>query len=323
MIKRITRILLLLQAGIAWALFLALRRFGYIENPWLAAALACTIVISVRMLIVANNFVLARRFCTPAPPGCGLSFLQACRLFGNEFIASMVSSSWTLAFRTFADRPAPQAHGLPVLLVHGYGCNSGYWHSMSRQLLKSGISHRGLDMEPIGASIDVYAPQIEDAITQLCRDSRSDRVIIVAHSMGGLAARAFFRAYGAQRVAALITLGTPHSGSGLANFAPGENSRQMCWHGGADEGKPSRWLAALAAQEGPLLRARFVSIYSHHDNIVSPQSSAHLEYARNIAFSGIGHVSLACHPAVQAQVIDEIRRISEDSCAQIDGAKLA
>ena len=22
----------------------------------------------------------------------------------------------------------------PVLLIHGYGCNSGYWHSMSRAL---------------------------------------------------------------------------------------------------------------------------------------------------------------------------------------------
>jgi hypothetical protein len=54
--------------------------------------------------------------------------------------------------------------------------------------------------------------------------------------------------------------------------------------------------------------ALFVSIYSHHDNIIAPQTSSRLPGATNIELCGIGHVALAPHPAVQARVIDEIRR---------------
>ena len=71
--------------------------------------------------------------------------------------------------------------------------------------------------------------------------------MIVAHSMGGLVARAYLRRHGGAQVARVITLGTPHHGTALANLAPGSNARQMSRPGG----QPNAWLAQLAASETP------------------------------------------------------------------------
>ena len=68
----------------------------------------------------------------------------------------------------------------------------------------------------------------------------------------------------------------------------------------------SAWLAQLAAGETPASRARFVSVWSHHDNIVAPQDSSILPGARNVAFSGIGHVALGSDVRILQFVLDEL-----------------
>ena len=313
MIARFTRLLLLAQIALAFGLYLLLRGPGQIASTSLAVILACAIVALLRLLITANNFLLASYFGSATPIAHKLNLRQSCWLLIDEFLASMLVSSWSMPFRGFAASrcdTVTQHDGLPVLLVHGYACNSGYWTRMRRSLLNAGIEHRAIDLEPMNTSIDAYAPQLAAAIGQLCQETGKHQVIIVAHSMGGLAARAYVRAHGSARMAAAITLGTPHHGSGLTQFAPGLNCRQMGWTGRRNVGQPSSWLIELAAQEDADLRARFVSIYSHQDNIVSPQTSSHFADAKNIEYHGIGHVRLGRDPRVIARVVDEVRRIS-------------
>jgi triacylglycerol esterase/lipase EstA (alpha/beta hydrolase family) len=166
-----------------------------------------------------------------------------------------------------------------------------------------------LDLEPIAGSIDQYADSIHAALQRLCKAAGSRRAVIVAHSMGGLASRAYLRRYGADKVARVITLGTPHHGTALANFGPGVNAREMRL------GSP--WLAALAAGETPAIRALFVSLWSHHDNIIAPQDSSFLPGARNVAFSGVGHVALGADARILRVVEDEIASVgAEFDCAQ-------
>lgn len=157
------------------------------------------------------------------------------------------------------------------------------------------------------ASIDDYASSVHHAIRALCRESGNSDIVIVAHSMGGLAVRACIRAHGSEHVARVITLGTPHGGTKEAQFGLGENCVQMHCR---DEGTPSDWLQALAASEDAQTRALFVSIYSHHDNIVAPQTSSHLPGAINIELHGIGHVALALDVEVQSLVVAEIQKTS-------------
>ncbi len=310
MIARITRALLVLQfiaaAGIGW---LAMR-YLHVEQPALALLAGIAFVVLLRLLITANNFFLAWRFASNTPAEYRLTLRQACRLFSGEFRATMTSSSWAMPFHAFAKRIAPQPADLPVLLIHGYGCNSGYWHSMSQALQRTRISHYAVSLEPITCGIDEYVPMVQAAIEHLCSETGQSQILIVAHSMGGLAARAYLRKCGSHRIAKVITLGTPHHGTGLAQFGIGTNTVQMRWTIGEQEGPASPWLRALAADEDAAVYRLFVSIFSHHDNIVSPQTSSYLAGAKNIALYGIGHVALASHPLVQALVIEEIHAVS-------------
>ena len=281
--------------------YLAMQAWG-IASPAMAVLLALAMLLAVRALIVVRNFRESRRLGSSVPAEYQLGAMGAARLFFGELRATLWTSSWGMLRPRLHAADTIAGQGLPVLLVHGYVCNRGYWTKLSRQLARAGIVHDGVDLEPIGADIEEFVPQVELAITELCARTGSDRVILVAHSMGGLVARAWLRRHGAARVAKIITIGTPHHGTALASLAAGTNARQMSRIGDA----PSAWLARLAAGETPAARALITSLYSHHDNIVAPQASACLPGARNIAFGGIGHVALASDARVLRQLLAEI-----------------
>lgn len=316
MVSRITRALILLQLAAAAIFFVLARTLWHIQSWWVAAILSIGLVYLFRLLITSNNFFLAWLYSSETPENYRLNWRQALRLFRGEFNATMLSSSWSMPFRTFSQRLSSNPTGLPVLFIHGYGCNSGYWDAMSRLLVDAHISHAAVDLEPVFGGIDDFVPIVQRAVESLCSVTGKGKIIIVAHSMGGLVARAYLRTHGSARIAKVITLGTPHHGTGLANSGIGLNGRQMRWTGRAHNGRPSEWLQELDQTEDRALRPLFVSIYSHHDNIISPQTSSHLPGAENIEFHGIGHVALALHPAVQARVLQEIRRASQQELAR-------
>src|SRR3569832_1902066 len=275
MITRITRALLLIQLGPASPPAPPAPRPGRPAPPPAAAPFGISVVIVIRALITANNFFLSYRFRSDTPPGLRLGWRKAFQLFLEEFTATMLSSSWTMAFLRFDKHIVESPAGLPVLLVHGYGCNSGYWHSMSRALTKANITHYALDLEPVFADIESYVPFVHKAIQRIWDETGHRKVIIVAHSMGGLVVRAYLRAHGSAHMAKVITLGTPHNGTGLANFGIGRNSQQMSRERSFEGGVSSEWLRKQKKNENRNLRALFVSLYSHHDNIIAPQTSSH------------------------------------------------
>ncbi|WP_058049400.1 esterase/lipase family protein [Janthinobacterium sp. Ant5-2-1] len=302
MIARILKWLMLLQVlAVLGLAYLAMQAWG-IASPLLAVLLALAILLAVRALIVVRNFWESRRLGSPVPPEYQLGAMGAACLFFGELRATLWTSSWGMVRPRLHAADTITGQGLPVLLVHGYVCNGGYWTKLSLQLARAGIVHKAIDLEPINGDIEAFVPQVEQAITELRTRTGSDRVILVAHSMGGLVARAWLRRHGAARVVRIVTIGTPHHGTVLANLAAGANARQMS----RVDGAPSAWLAQLAASETPETRALITSMYSHHDNIVAPQASAQLPGARNIAFGGIGHVALASDARVLRQLLEEI-----------------
>jgi triacylglycerol lipase len=313
MIAWLMRLLLLMQVLVAAGLFLALNQLLHLSVP-AALLLSVGFIVLIRLLVIGNNFLLARRYRSPLPDGFHLGWRQAAGLYLREAKATLTASSCTMPFGRFSERVAKQPAGLPVLLVHGYGCNSGYWRAMSRALLGAQITHHAIDMEPVFGGIDDYVPHLHRAIEQLCKDTGSQRIVIVGHSMGGLVARAYLRDHGSARIARVVTLGTPHHGTMLALYGIGINTQQMQWSSENQEGLCSKWLRDLAAMEGPEVYRLFVSIFSHHDNIISPQTSARLPGAKNIELVGIGHVALVPDPVVQAHVIGEVRAAPND-CA--------
>jgi pimeloyl-ACP methyl ester carboxylesterase len=306
--RRLLQVLLLVQAAaagaIAWA---AMHWLG--AAPWKAVLAGAASVVLVRLAINANNFAMSARFASPTPAAFRLGLLGRLRLFGEEFGASMLHSSWIMPRASARRRIYPGSSAPPVLLLHGYGCNSGYWAHLARLLDAAHISYAALDLEPMGGDIDGYVPLVESAAAELLAATGAARLAIVAHSMGGLVARAWLRAHGAARVARIITLGTPHHGTSLANRAPGVNARQMRRSAGSRPGA-GEWLQALGSSEDRQARALITSIYTHHDNIVAPQTSSHLPGARNIEFGGVGHVALGSNRRVLAQVMQELAALA-------------
>ena len=57
------------------------------------------------------------------------------------------------------------------------------------------------------------AAQLDREIEDFLQGAASGKLVLVTHSMGGLAARAYLKRHGSARVAKLITLACPHHGT--------------------------------------------------------------------------------------------------------------
>lgn len=297
--RTLLRLVLLVQLAAALLIAWALLRRGV--PAWGALLAGAGAVVVVRLAINMNNFVMAARAASHTPPEYRLGTAARLRMLAEEFRASMLVTSWHVPRGCARMTVHRDSNRVPVLLVHGYGCNSGFWAHLQPLLDRERISHATIDLEPVAGSIDDYAPLIEARVQELCAATGAARIAIVAHSMGGLAARAWMRETGSARVAKLITLGTPHHGTVLANLGLGANAVQMR--------RDSPWLRALDAGETQDVRARIDSLYTHHDNIVAPQDSSELAGARNVAFGGVGHVALGSNPRVLAEVLRVLREL--------------
>ena len=186
-----------------------------------------------------------------------------------------------------------------VLLLHGYACNRGLWAPWLRQLRAQGVPTVALSLAPAFGRIDDWVPAIEAAVA--ARTARTGRPpLLVAHSMGGLAARAWLASHADAsqadaRVQRVVTICTPHHGTWMARFGHTPNARQMR--------QGHRWLAELAAREPAARRARFTCFYGHADNIVFPASMAMLPGADNRHLAGVAHVAMVFRPEVFNEVL--------------------
>jgi len=93
--------------------------------------------------------------------------------------------------------PAPasaRAGRLPVLLVHGYVCNRAAGWALARALRRRGETVWAPTLEPVYGAIDTWVEPLAAAVDRLRTATGAERVVLVTHSMGGLAARAYLRA---------------------------------------------------------------------------------------------------------------------------------
>lgn len=286
-----------LAAKHAWA--------GWLLLPWV---LAC--FFGLRLFFATLTRLVGRRYRDRAR--------QAPPIGMPVYLAAVLWDMWcyVLVFALAQPLEAPlrrrrfaRGEQTPVLLVHGLWCNGGMWWSMQRRLEAAGLTCATMNYAPPLASIDGFVPQLAQAIDDLLAETGARQVRLVCLSMGGLVTRAYLKAQGAGKVASVITLGTPHHGSGLAGWAAGQCVAQMRLG--------SEWLAALNRDEGQAFERPFVSVFSWQDNLVAPVTSSVLRGARNLAISGVGHVSQPWTPKVQNLVL----ALLDDPQAAIPGAE--
>lgn len=239
----------------------------------------------------------------PAPrPGVA----ARCLAWARELSSSTLAFGWAMPF---ASQRWPDTltgagtGGRGVLLVHGYLCNRGFWNPWYPRLQARGVPVVGVNLESVFCPIDDYADQIDAALVQLQR-ATGQAPLVVCHSMGGLAVRAWRRsrllrgedaAATDARVHHVLTIGTPHRGTWLARFGRRPNAIQMR--------RDSPWLQGLAASESAAWRARFTCVWSACDNVTFPPRCATLDGAAPIHQPGRAHQDLLDDPAVFTLVL--------------------
>ena len=279
---------------------------------WYARALPFAVIAAGTLILLfghaaflAVEFALAHWLNRADPaPRASLSMLMLA--WFTESITATRVFLWRQPFRSNAwpdqadNLQAGSAGRRGVVFIHGFICNRGLWNPWMQRLQLEGRAFVAVNLEPVFGSIDDYSAIIEEAVSRVERATGLPP-LLVCHSMGGLAARAWLRKVNADhRVAHVATIGTPHHGTWLARFSHMRNSRQM---------RPGKgWLAQLREDEPPLRNHLFTCYYSNCDNIVLPASTATLPGAVNHFVPGAAHVALAFDARVVESVLDLLDR---------------
>ncbi len=285
----------LLGLALVWVIVFASR-----SRPIVAIAGALFIIFAYALVLAVEMLVssLVNRNDT-APSADAATLLGA--WWGEVRCAARVFF-WTQPFRSHAvpDRLITDApSGVGIVFVHGFLCNRGIWNPWLRRLGALGIPFVAVNLEPVFAGIENHTVAIDAAVRRV-EMATGRPPIVVAHSMGGLAVRAWLAAHDADSHAQhVICLGTPHYGTVLARLALVTNARQMRRH--------SPWLKELARSEPGGRYAKFTCYFSHCDNIVMPASSATLSGADNRHLPGVGHIQMASDERIFRDLLGRIR----------------
>ncbi|HJV62719.1 MAG TPA: alpha/beta fold hydrolase [Albitalea sp.] len=288
-LQRFTTIGLLLAAGL-WATYF-LRSH---EPAW--AVVGALLIVFGYALFLAAEFVMLW-FVNRDDPAPRASIAQLVAAWWGEVTTAPRVFCWRQPFRADAEPDHLPAHDprRGVVFVHGFVCNRALWNPWLRRLRQLGVPFVAVNLEPVFGSIDEYAEIIEAAVQRI-RSATGEAPLIVAHSMGGLATRAWMDRHQADaRVHRVITIGTPHRGTFLGRYGLTPNARQMRLS--------STWQRQLERREPAQRYARFTCFYGNCDNIVFPASTATLPGADNRHVPGVAHVHMAHSDVVFEEIV--------------------
>ncbi|MBI4817260.1 MAG: alpha/beta fold hydrolase [Deltaproteobacteria bacterium] len=205
--------------------------------------------------------------------------------------------TWPLGLLDVRPKKRDSDDGVPVILLHGYlmtWANFVYlWPAMSRNGLRS-IHPVTIKRWLSGTNVQIEL--LSRAVDAVLERTGASQVDIVAHSMGGVLSRGLAGRdleAGRSRIHRIVTLGTPHHGTRLAELALGRGGRAMR--------RGSRFLASLPPPR------EVTSIWSTHDNLVVPAESGDARGIVSFRLEGLGHFSLLFSSKVATLVVKALR----------------
>ncbi|MDD5200009.1 MAG: alpha/beta fold hydrolase [Terrimicrobiaceae bacterium] len=161
-----------------------------------------------------------------------------------------------------------------VVLVHGIWDTARTLGKLDAALRKAGLDTTVVTLSPNDGRVglDALAAQVRDQID--ARIPEHERFSLVGFSMGGLVARSYLRQFGEpRRLAAFISISTPHRGTWMAWLLGNAGARDM------RPGSP--FLAAVDADAVRYQAASWITIRTPLDLIILPSGSSTLPWARN------------------------------------------
>ncbi len=159
----------------------------------------------------------------------------------------------------------------PVLLIHGTGMTSASWGGYLPALEAAGFRACTIDLPGRSeGDIRVTAGSVASAIVALYRADGGRPVDVVTHSQGGLDARWALKYFAATQgeVTTVVELGAPNHGTDAVPFVCSVSPPCSV---AAEQMEPqSSLLQELNAGTETPGRARYVSIYSTSDALITP-----------------------------------------------------
>lgn len=272
-------------------------------TAWAIAALVAGLAFGVRLAIVCASMAISWVHRSPRAAshrlGIGATIAMVLREWRGLVLLNLVALPWERHVMRRDPTPAPLDHPA-VILIHGYFVNRGTFRGLLARLEAAGA---GPIFTPNLRSWFAPIERLEEGVAaEVERVARATgrKVIVVAHSMGGLGTRLMLARRGARLVERVVTIASPHHGTALARLGIGANARQM---------RPgSEFLRSLEASEGDRGPGVAVtSIWSAHDNLVAPQETSRLPWAKNVILAGHGHIAILVSDELLEALLAELR----------------
>lgn len=213
--------------------------------------------------------------------------------------------------------PAPaavnQADPGPVLLVPGYGGSTGGLQQLADVLVASGRDATVVPLPGDGTGdLEASAAVLGDAVDAALARTGAASVDVVGYSAGGVVARLWAADDGgAAQARRVVTLGSPHHGTTIADLGA-SLAPDQCPQACQQLTTSSELLRRLNAGDETPAGPTWVSIWTQEDQTVTPPTSAELDGALNLsvqsvcADSAVGHGQLPTDPLVQGMVVAEL-----------------
>jgi triacylglycerol lipase len=235
-----------------------------------------------------------------------------------------------VAFRQPAPARVSQERPGPVLLVPGYGGATGSLQALADRLTTAGRDATVVGLPGDGTGdLTAAAQALDRAADAALERTGAQSVDVVGYSAGGVVARLWAADGGAAVVRRIVTLGSPHHGTTLADLA-GQVAPAECPPACQQLGTHSSLLDRLNAGDETPAGPTWVSVWTTQDSTVTPADSARLQGALNLPVQSVcpdarvGHGQLPTSPLVQQIVLAEIAPgdpvpLGERDCARLSG----
>jgi len=229
-------------------------------------------------------------------------------------VSSFISQNLMILFfplafwrRLWLPKPEPSCSRPPVILIHGLYHNVSAWIFYQWLLKRKGFRNTyAFGYSSTSGSVDELLQKLDHRINELGRQLPSHRVILIGHSLGGLLARFYVQdKKNTEKVAAVVTLGSPHQGTKLAALGMGKLARSLI---------PSGKLFSESGQQSMPSEIPRLAIYSPIDNMVLPSEALRVAQPgwSHLEAYPVSHVAMLYYRPLARLVIEylQIRALS-------------
>jgi triacylglycerol lipase len=215
---------------------------------------------------------------------------------------------WLVVRAVNKDDGADQASAGPVLLVPGYGGDTGDLTPLAAAVKRQG--REAVIYRPTGAEqgdLRAQARRLATLAKDTMKRTGAPSVDVIGYSAGGVIARLFVRDDGGDSVVRrVLTLGSPHHGTDTA--AAIEDVAGQCPTACEQLAPGSELLARLNSGDETPSGPEWVTVRTDKDTVVTPTTSARLDGALNIRVQAVcpgdttTHGTLPADPVVLATI---------------------